>query len=193
MTAASGSRGAPARRNRGPAAAERNRRALLAAGRDLLATEGLAVPLSAVAKRAGVGQGSLYRHFPSRVALIAAVFEENLDRIEQFVATGERTLDEVFAMLVDQAVASTALVEAINAHRDDAGVARLGRRFAEVVDGVVEAERAAGRLADDITVDDIRLAIGMLAGEIARIDAAERAGAAARARRIVLAGLRPRP
>ena len=34
---------------------------------------------SAVAKRAGVGQGSLYRHFPDRTALAAAVFEENVE------------------------------------------------------------------------------------------------------------------
>jgi AcrR family transcriptional regulator len=70
--------------NRGPAAGPENRRALIAAAREVYATEGLNAPFSAVAKRAGVGQGSLYRHFPDRKALAVAVFEENLVDIEEF-------------------------------------------------------------------------------------------------------------
>ena len=66
------------RTNRGPAAAAGNRRALIAAAREVYAVGGLGAPFSAVAKRAGVGQGSLYRHFPDRTALAVAVFEDNV-------------------------------------------------------------------------------------------------------------------
>ncbi|HEU0181064.1 MAG TPA: helix-turn-helix domain-containing protein, partial [Agromyces mariniharenae] len=67
--------------NRGPSAGPANRRALIAAARDVFATEGLQAPFSAVAKKAGVGQGSLYRHFPDRLSLAVAVFDENLDEL----------------------------------------------------------------------------------------------------------------
>ena len=65
--------------NLGPSAGPGNRRALIVAAREIFAEDGLAAPFSAVAKRAGVGQGSLYRHFPDRLALAVAVFDENID------------------------------------------------------------------------------------------------------------------
>ena len=68
--------------NRGPAAAAENRRAVLAAARELFAERGYEVPMQAIAKRAGVGQGVLYRHFPKRLDLALAVFEENFVRLE---------------------------------------------------------------------------------------------------------------
>jgi AcrR family transcriptional regulator len=64
--------------NRGPSAAAENRAALIAAARAVFATAGYDAPLSAVARRAGVGQGSLYRHFPNRMSLAVAVFEDNM-------------------------------------------------------------------------------------------------------------------
>ena len=54
---------------------------------------GLAAPFSAVAKRAGVGQGSLYRHFPDRTALAVAVFEDNVRDLEEYTAAADRTID----------------------------------------------------------------------------------------------------
>lgn len=55
--------------------AQRNRDALLHAAREIFAEEQTDVPFEDVARRAGVGAGTLYRHFPNRDALIAAVFE----------------------------------------------------------------------------------------------------------------------
>ncbi len=72
-----------------------NRRALIAAAREVYAESGLSAPFSAVAKRAGVGQGSLYRHFPDRTALAVAVFEENVADLEQFTASEDRTIDDL--------------------------------------------------------------------------------------------------
>ncbi len=67
--------GAPRRRD-----VERNRAALLAAAHDLFATR-VDAPLHEVALRAGVGQATLYRHFPDRGALLAALAREALDRL----------------------------------------------------------------------------------------------------------------
>src|SRR3569833_4233648 len=61
--------------------ARRNRAKVLAAAEEAFAADGLAVPRVDIARRAGVGAGTVYRHFPSKEALFQAVV---LERIEQF-------------------------------------------------------------------------------------------------------------
>ncbi|MFD1938318.1 TetR/AcrR family transcriptional regulator [Nonomuraea mangrovi] len=61
--------------------ARRNRDLLLAAAMDVIAEEGPNASLNEIARRAGVGPGTLYRHFPARDALLAAVFEGRLARL----------------------------------------------------------------------------------------------------------------
>ncbi|MFG3104486.1 TetR/AcrR family transcriptional regulator [Streptomyces sp. NPDC048182] len=68
--------GRPAR-----ADARRNRDKLLAAARDAFAAAEGPVPLEAVARGAGVGIGTLYRHFPTREALVEAVYAAELDEV----------------------------------------------------------------------------------------------------------------
>jgi AcrR family transcriptional regulator len=67
--------------------ARRNYDALVAAARGLFLEQGCDAPLDEVAKRAGVGAGTLYRHFPSRLDLLSAVYvsdiEEFCDRVEK--------------------------------------------------------------------------------------------------------------
>ena len=127
------------RANRGPAAAAENRRALIAAAREVYADGGLAAPFSAVAKRAGVGQGSLYRHFPDRTALAVAVFEENVAELEEYISDPDRTIDDLLDRVVAQAVESTALLELITADLKDPRVQPLGERFAVVVSSLAYA------------------------------------------------------
>jgi AcrR family transcriptional regulator len=70
-------------------AAAQNRAAIIDAARELFADNPL-VPLNDVAKRAGVGPGTLYRHFPTREALILGVYQGDIDRLGD-------TVDEVLA------------------------------------------------------------------------------------------------
>lgn len=67
-------------------AAARNRVAIIEAAHELLA-ENPAVPLSEVAKRAGVGAGTLYRHFPAREDLILAAYQHDVERLVAAVDT----------------------------------------------------------------------------------------------------------
>ena len=97
------------RSNRGPGAATENRAALIAAAREIFATRGIHAPLSSVAKKAGVGQGSLYRHFPTRSSLAVAVFEENADQLELLAADDATSLGDILRAITEQAIASTAL------------------------------------------------------------------------------------
>lgn len=70
---------APPRRQR--ADAERNRQALLDAAVEVFGERGLDATVAEIARRAGVGQGTAFRHFPSKEQLVAAVVAEQLDRI----------------------------------------------------------------------------------------------------------------
>lgn len=185
-------RAIPSRRNRGPAAAADNRRALITAAREVYAEGGLSAPFSAVAKRAGVGQGSLYRHFPDRISLAVAVFEDNVRDLEEYTAAYDRTVDDLLDRVVDQAVVSTAFIELITADMSDPRVAGLGQRFYGLVAGLVARDRAAGRIGEHIDTDDVTMATGMLATELARADAAQRSAVAARARALFHAAFAPR-
>jgi len=70
--------------------AARNRDALLEAARSVFGQRGLDAPLDDIARQAGIGNATLYRHFPTRCALIAAVFTTTLQEV---VAAGQRALD----------------------------------------------------------------------------------------------------
>jgi AcrR family transcriptional regulator len=61
--------------------ARRNRERVLDAARTAFAADGLSVPLDDIARRAGVGPGTLYRHFPTKEALIEAVVHDRLCRL----------------------------------------------------------------------------------------------------------------
>jgi AcrR family transcriptional regulator len=61
--------------------ARRNYEALLAAARELFLEQGADAPMDEVAKRAGVGAGTLYRHFPTRNDLIAAVYVTDIEAL----------------------------------------------------------------------------------------------------------------
>lgn len=180
------------RANRGPAAAAANRRALIAAAREVYAEGGLSAPFSAVAKRAGVGQGSLYRHFPDRTALAVAVFDENVGELEEATASADRTVDDLLDLVAAQAVVSTAFIELITADLRDARTAAIGERFFRLVDRLVARDRADGRIGAHIETEDVTMAIGMLATEVARTDADARAATAARARALFHAAFAPR-
>ena len=71
--------------------ARENRDRILAAARAAFAAEGVDVPVEAIAERAGVGMGTLYRRFPTKHDLVQAVIEESLDR---FVVAAEEGLAE---------------------------------------------------------------------------------------------------
>lgn len=63
--------------------AKRNYQRLLDAARETFATRGAETSLEEVARRAGVGVGTLYRHFPNRLALFEAVYRDSVDGLEE--------------------------------------------------------------------------------------------------------------
>lgn len=173
-------------KNRGPAAAAANRAALLRAGREVFAEGGIDAPLSEVARRAGVGQGSLYRHFPDRVALAVAVFEENVAQLEALAALPGTSAHDLLALLTRQIVESTAFIELVRSD-DDIRVRGLADRTA----AALGARTAPDLLRGLVRPGDLRLAIEMVAGAVAGARAGERETAAERAWALLGVELRP--
>src|ERR1700686_3335041 len=69
--------------------AERNKKLIVQAAREVFATAGLAASIDEIAQRAGVGTGTLYRHFPTKEALFEAIV---IGRVEDLVEEGRRLI-----------------------------------------------------------------------------------------------------
>jgi AcrR family transcriptional regulator len=169
------------RANRGPSAAAENRAALIGAARMIFATRGLDAPLSSVAKEAGVGQGSLYRHFPTRYSLALAVFEENVDELEKIAAVDGSTLGDLLRVITAQAIVSTAFFEMIEIEKTDDAGRHLVDHISAIIASKLPAARTDGQLAEWITTDDVLLGIAMLAGALSKTAHADRHAVATRA------------
>jgi AcrR family transcriptional regulator len=176
--------------------AARNRARVLEVAYETFAAEGLAVPIDEIARRAGVGAGTVYRHFPTKEDLYRAVVK---DRIEQIVDSGRALLstDEpdralftfLRSMILDWGATDQGLVDAlaglgvdINSAAPDAEEAFLG-----LLGDLLRASQAAGTVRRDLDVPDVKaLLVGAQAMQGYRRDAAERLT------EVFLDGLRPR-
>ncbi|MFC5832661.1 TetR/AcrR family transcriptional regulator [Nonomuraea insulae] len=182
------------RPNRGPSAAAGNRAALVAAARQVFAANGYDAPLSMVAREAGVGQGSLYRHFPDRISLALAVFEDSVSELEALAAVPGTTLDDVLALITEQTIASTAFITMVSVPaRPDPRIIELRDRVAKVLEERLGEARRAGLVRADLTSDDLVLAVGMLAGVLSKVPASERVDKAERLWVLIRGGIDARP
>lgn len=177
----------PAKTNRGPSAGPENRAALIAAARAVFDERGADAPLSAVAKRAGVGQGSLYRHFPSRYALALAVLEENMAQIEAMAARPESTLREVADLVTHQTEGTAAFLQVAAAHGDDDRMAAFSQRLRETF--ASKWNHADSFVGAETTLDDLMLAITMIAGVALQVPREQRHVLVTRAWEVLLRGL----
>jgi len=147
----------------------------------IFATRGLDAPLSSVAKEAGVGQGSLYRHFPTRYSLALAVFEENVDELEKIAAVEGSTLGDLLRAITAQAIVSTAFFEMIQIEKTDDAGRQLIDHIGSIFSPKIADARAGGQLAEWITTDDVLLGVAMLAGALSKTHHDERDAVATRA------------
>lgn len=174
-----------ARANRGPSAAAENRAALIAAARDVFAHSGFDAPLSLIARTAGVGQGSLYRHFPDRASLALAVFEDNIVELEALAAKPETTLDDILDEVMDQVTTSIAFVEAINPAARDPRLIVMAERVRNIL-----ASKLDRSIGADVTADELMLALEMVAALLSRTDEQSRPKVASQAWALLQRGLR---
>ncbi|SOD62214.1 transcriptional regulator, TetR family [Streptomyces zhaozhouensis] len=182
--------------NQGPKAAPRNRAALIAAARHVYAEQGLGAPLSAVARRAGVGQGVMYRHFPDRDAVAAAVLEENVRQVEGAAAAPGADLAGALGVVTWHLTESAAFINLL--HLDVAGGGEPVHGYAHDLSARVEVALRrllppGHRLAPD---GALMLAVSMVSGAVvgaARQDRERRALAAWRLLAVEVGPVRPFP
>ncbi|MER6167368.1 TetR/AcrR family transcriptional regulator [Streptomyces violaceorubidus] len=153
--------------NEGRKAAARNRAALVAAAREIYSEYGLDAPLSAIARRAGVGQGVLYRHFPDRAAVATAVLEENVRQIERAAEAEDTDLPRVLGVLTWHLTQSAAFISMLHADRAGSarGVPSYAHDLSERVERALRAHLPDGhRLA--AAEDDLMIAVAMVSGAV---------------------------
>ncbi len=141
----------------------KHERILCAAGH-VFTTEGLDAPMPAVAAAAGAGIGSLYRQFPSKRELLAALVIRRLDQItalaEAAVADGGDRWSALTGMLRDRRRPSMGRRlprRGVAAGLRSSGCRGRPRRAQEVLEQLLADARAEGRLRADATTLDIRL------------------------------------
>jgi AcrR family transcriptional regulator len=176
--------------------ARRNREAILAAAREMFAESG-DVAMYEVARRAGVGQATLYRNFPDRDALVAALAVEWIEELERLGAAHAGAPD-AFLVLLRAMVDSTARFHGLTdcAH-DSPGAASelepLQQRLTDLIKRPLRDARSAGLVRRDLNVDDVMLLMAMVEGALSReADAGGRAAAASRVLALALDGLTTR-
>jgi AcrR family transcriptional regulator len=176
--------------------AARNREAIVDAAREVFAAQGLDAPLDEIAKKAGTGNATLYRRFPTRADLIAAVFADRMAEHLAAVETGLADPDpwNGFATYIRTAAAMQARDRGIaDLVTMDLSVApdieRLrAQAFAGLV-RLVERAQAAGVLRADFTTQDVVLLQMANAGLIERAHGIS-ADASARFVHVLLDGFR---
>lgn len=149
--------------------AQENRDRILDAGRELFSERGLGVTMREVARHAGVGPATLYRHFPARDDLVDAVLADEFDTCRRIVTEccadldpwrGLRTFVErtVVHNVGHQGFADALMLEgsgSFTAYR-----AELVRRLADLI----RRAKAAGELRDDVVLDDVLLVLFAVRG-----------------------------
>ena len=139
--------------------AERNRRRILDAARDVYAAHGVGVGVDAVARAAGVGVGTLYRRFPTKEDLLRAIVE---DRVEQLSARlGEvAAIDdawEAFARAAEEFAGAIARDKAffeVVQHVEPGAAHAARERTLKAIAPILRRAQQAGAVRDDLVIED---------------------------------------
>lgn len=155
------------RANRGPAAAGDNRVALLAAARQVFSERGFHAPLSAIAKRAGVGQGVLYRHFSSRLAIAFAAFEANWAEFDALADDDDpRAFERLWRLLIDKTINERAFIEMVIDARRNLPDYDGERRLKQLLAKALKRAQRAGLVSSELRAGDVmavqRLVMGLV-------------------------------
>jgi AcrR family transcriptional regulator len=151
--------------------ARRNQAALLEAAAAAFIASGVNVPVRDIAARAGVGVGTIYRHFPTRADLVVAVYHHQIEACAEagpalLASSGSphAALAGWIDLFVDFLVTKHGLAEAVNS--DDAAFQRLHAHFLDrllpVCAGLLEAAAEAGETRPDVGALELMRGVGNL-------------------------------
>lgn len=178
--------------------AERNREHVLKVAQDVFAAEGLAVPIDEIARRAGLGVGTLYRHFPTKEALFLAIV---VDRMEHLVAEARALATapdpgEAFfgflSRMIHERSAKRDFMDALSGSGADLGrtLAAIKASYRAALAVVLQRAQDCGAVRRDVSVREVH---ALVTGTFGALDQLGKDAAQARRRllAIVCDGLRP--
>jgi len=159
--------------------ARRNVERLLEAARVAIARDGPDASLDDIARDAGVGSGTLYRHFPTRVDLLEAVYREEVERLcnegdrlgESDVEPGEALSQWLRAYVSFGAMKRGLMGPLTTALGQDSGLfASCKTMITDTGGRLVERAQADGSIRDDVQVSDVLRLASVIAhaGELTR-------------------------
>jgi AcrR family transcriptional regulator len=161
--------------------ARRNQQALLDAAAEVFVRSGVDAPVRDIAAAAGVGMGTIYRHFPSRADLVVAVYRHQVDACAEAGPTLLATATSPFAALrqwvdlfADFLATKHGLAAAMRTDPD--GFTALHALFLDrlvpVLADILSAARDAGEVTADVTAYQLLRAIGDICAGAERVDPA---------------------
>jgi AcrR family transcriptional regulator len=150
--------------------AQRNLDALLDAAKAVFATAGVDAPAKEITDRAGVGVGTLYRHFPQRSDLVLAVLKHEIDACAdagaELSAAGPpaaalaKWIQRYTELVATKAGLASALQSADAAHQ--ALREHFYLRMSPVLERLLDAARTAGEIRTDVPAADVLHAVALL-------------------------------
>jgi AcrR family transcriptional regulator len=178
--------------------ATRNRDQLLAAASRVFASASSEPSMRAIAREAGVGIATLYRHFPTRESLVEAVYR---DQVAGLTAGARELLAQLpplaalrrwMDLFGDWIAAKNGMLDTLLAMIESGqiGHARTQAELLAAIDGLLSAGRATGEIRADVTAEDIAAS---LIGIFTVARPPEHQGRARRLLDILMDGLRPLP
>jgi AcrR family transcriptional regulator len=139
----------------------RNRARLLQAADELVAEHGLEISLNELARRAGLGVGTVYRHFADKDAVLDALFEDRLDIVAQVMQDAAQREDPIEALryavftICELQARDRALFQAVATGKTPEQRAKTRRRLEPLAIKLVERAKATGRMRADFAPTDV--------------------------------------
>ncbi|WP_230421334.1 TetR/AcrR family transcriptional regulator [Actinomadura soli] len=143
--------------------ARRNRDRILQAAFEAFAADGRLVPLDEIARRAGVGAGTVYRNFATKEALFKAVVTDRVDRIideaRALVAADDDPAEAFYGFLIwviERAMFNHGLCDALAMDMGTFDESGKDAEFTAALDVLLRRAQAAGAVRPDVSVRDVR-------------------------------------
>jgi AcrR family transcriptional regulator len=143
--------------------AKRNRQHVIKTAFEVFATQGLSTPVHEIARRAGVGTGTVSRHFPTKESLFEAVFRSRVERLVELADTLAAEPDQgeaffrFFAEVVAEGHANLGLSQALaGAGFDLSAITSGDNDVTGLMNRLLLAAQEQGSIRADVTIDDVK-------------------------------------
>jgi AcrR family transcriptional regulator len=148
--------------------AQRNRDSVLRAAREVFAAQGIGAPIDEIARRAGVGVGTIYRQFPTKETLLAGILTASMDEMsaEAGRLSDEDDAGEAFLGFLRATAGRAATERSLANALTEAGfdipteLAECKGRLMDSIGVLLERAQAAGAIRADVTTADVVALMG---------------------------------